>query len=99
MSQQNLLVRVLASCETMGNASVVFTDKTGTLTQNVMTVVAGDIGVHGKFVRHLDENKARQNVDDEQEIDEESVITGAGTSRSKRTHNADSPIDPTKINS
>src|SRR5258707_15059545 len=37
-SQQNLLVRVLASCETMGNASVVCTDKTGTLTQNVTTL-------------------------------------------------------------
>jgi Ca2+-transporting ATPase len=37
MTKENLLVRVLGSCETMANATVVCTDKTGTLTQNVMT--------------------------------------------------------------
>ncbi|KEP46359.1 calcium-transporting ATPase, partial [Rhizoctonia solani 123E] len=41
MTKERLLVRVLGSCETMANASVVCTDKTGTLTQNVMSVVAG----------------------------------------------------------
>jgi Ca2+-transporting ATPase len=41
MSKENLLVRVLGSCETMANATVICTDKTGTLTQNEMTVVAG----------------------------------------------------------
>ncbi|KAF8989808.1 calcium ATPase, partial [Hymenopellis radicata] len=40
MTYENILVRVLGSCETMANASVVCTDKTGTLTQNDMTVVA-----------------------------------------------------------
>jgi len=59
MTKENLLVRVLGSCETMANASVVCTDKTGTLTQNEMTVVAGSIGVHAKFVRNLDENRRR----------------------------------------
>jgi Ca2+-transporting ATPase len=59
MAKENLLVRVLGSCEsseTMANALVICTDKTGTLTQNEMTVVAGSIGVHAKFVRGLDEN-------------------------------------------
>lgn len=41
MLKDNNLVRVLASCETMGNATTVCSDKTGTLTQNKMTVVAG----------------------------------------------------------
>ncbi|KAI7870722.1 hypothetical protein BDF14DRAFT_1720248 [Spinellus fusiger] len=41
MLKDNNLVRVLASCETMGNATTICTDKTGTLTQNKMTVVAG----------------------------------------------------------
>jgi Ca2+-transporting ATPase len=46
----------------MANASVVCTDKTGTLTQNVMTVVAGSVGIHAKFVRHLESNVARTNA-------------------------------------
>jgi Ca2+-transporting ATPase len=62
MTRQNLLVRVLGSCETMANATVVCTDKTGTLTQNVMTVVAGSLGVKGKFVRELAENSERTNA-------------------------------------
>ncbi|WWD17545.1 calcium-translocating P-type ATPase, PMCA-type [Kwoniella shandongensis] len=62
MTKQNLLVRVLGSCETMANATVVCTDKTGTLTQNEMTVVAGSLGVHGKFVKNLVENAARSNA-------------------------------------
>jgi len=59
MTKENLLVRVLGSCETMANASVICTDKTGTLTQNEMAVVAGSVGVHAKFVRKLDENRPR----------------------------------------
>ena len=64
MTEENLLVRVLASCETMANASVVCTDKTGTLTQNEMTVVAGCVGVRAKFVRRLEENRSRTNVEE-----------------------------------
>jgi P-type Ca2+ transporter type 2C len=63
MTQEKLLVRVLGSCEIMANATVVCTDKTGTLTQNEMTVVAGSVGIHAKFVRKLEENEARSNAD------------------------------------
>ncbi|KAH9010111.1 Ca-transporting ATPase [Lactarius hengduanensis] len=58
MFKQNLLVRVLRSCETMANASVICIDKTGTLTQNEVTIAAVSVGVHAKFVRSLEENRA-----------------------------------------
>ena len=67
MTAKNLLVRILGSCETMANASVICTDKTGTLTQNVMTVVAGSIGIHGKFVHNLKDNQARTNMPDQEQ--------------------------------
>ncbi|KAH7915645.1 Ca-transporting ATPase [Hygrophoropsis aurantiaca] len=63
MTKEKLLVRVLGSCETMANANVICTDKTGTLTQNVMSVVAGSVGIHAKFVRKLEDNQSRTNAD------------------------------------
>lgn len=41
MAQNGNLVRVLKSCETMGGATTVCSDKTGTLTENRMRVVKG----------------------------------------------------------
>ncbi|KAJ2741436.1 plasma membrane calcium [Coemansia sp. BCRC 34301] len=49
MLKDNCFVRLLAACETMGNATTICSDKTGTLTQNRMAVVAGCIGDQYQF--------------------------------------------------
>ncbi|KAG2736444.1 hypothetical protein G9P44_000534 [Scheffersomyces stipitis] len=45
MAQNGNLVRVLKSCETMGGATAVCSDKTGTLTENRMRIVKGFFGL------------------------------------------------------
>ncbi|KAL1837821.1 hypothetical protein VTJ49DRAFT_3368 [Mycothermus thermophilus] len=49
MLKDNNLVRHLKACEVMGNATTICSDKTGTLTQNKMQVVAATIGTTHRF--------------------------------------------------
>ena len=44
LSKKNNLVKQLATCETMGSATTICTDKTGTLTANRMTVRGLQVG-------------------------------------------------------
>ncbi|XP_059924192.1 plasma membrane calcium-transporting ATPase 2-like isoform X2 [Gadus macrocephalus] len=55
MMKDNNLVRHLDACETMGNATAICSDKTGTLTMNRMTVVQAYVGdTHYKSVPEPD---------------------------------------------
>lgn len=75
MLKDNNLVRLLRSCETMGNATTVCSDKTGTLTQNKMTVVAGILGTNSKFGKRqkTSENEAESPDTDYTMVEDDTV--------------------------
>ena len=85
MASQRAVVKRLSSVETLGSASVVCSDKTGTLTKNEMTIVrivtpSGDVTVTGSGYRpdgelHVD----GQPLNDPQLLDEVRFVLGGGS--------------------
>jgi Ca2+-transporting ATPase len=71
MLKDNNLVRVMRSCETMGNATCVCSDKTGTLTQNVMTVVTGTLGLSCRFSNRANVQVGTGDADPSAELHDE----------------------------
>lgn len=93
MQKDNCLIRVLAACETMGNATNICSDKTGTLTENRMTVVEG---LFGNTIYNQDEFEANPSMNDtvrQMIVDHVSLNRNAYLVwKSKEGHQLDRPI-------
>ena len=84
MARRSAIVKRLSSVETLGSASVVCSDKTGTLTKNEMTIqkvvtASGEVDVTGSGYRPDGELRAVRGVLDEALLDEVRAVIAGGS--------------------
>jgi len=84
MARQNAIVKKLSSVETLGSASVICSDKTGTLTKNEMTIQrivtgSGEVEVGGSGYRPDGDLRASGRPLDDTLLDEVSAVLIGGS--------------------